>query len=99
MFKIIGEHISQHHLRALLYEFVEYQSIENDGFPFGELLVLHYNMLSEFEKKEIYTVAAAIEILILSYDILDDIEDDDCKGKPWLTETQDSSLVLNATTA
>src|SRR5699024_8415249 len=42
---------------------------------------------------------AAIEILILSYDILDDIEDDDCKGKPWLTETQDSSLVLNATTA
>ncbi|MBE1555110.1 polyprenyl synthetase family protein [Sporosarcina limicola] len=91
---IISNKIEQPQLKAQLLEFVDYQS--EKGFSFGEMLVLHYSIFKGIETEEIYTVAAAVEALILSFDILDDFEDDDCKDKPWLTE---SNLSLNATTA
>ena len=53
-------------------------------------------MFNGVETEEIYSIAAAVEMLILSFDILDDFEDDDCSDKPWLTEP---NLALNATTA
>ena len=53
-------------------------------------------MFNGIETEEIYSIAAAVEMLILSFDILDDFEDDDCSDKPWLTEPK---LALNATTA
>lgn len=91
---IVNEHIKQRELKEKLLEFVDYQSKE--GFPFGELLVLHYNMFNGTKIEEIYTVAAAVEILILSFDILDDFEDQDSKDKPW---SEESHLALNVTTA
>lgn len=60
------------------------------------MLVLHYNIFNGARTEEIYSVAAAIEILILSFDMLDDFEDGDFKDKPWST---DSNLALNATTS
>ncbi|WP_438297635.1 hypothetical protein [Sporosarcina sp. FA15] len=92
--KVIYEQIKQNKLKEQLLEFVDYQS--KQGFPFGELLVLHYNQFNGTKTEEIYLVAAAVEILILSFDMLDDFEDDYFKDKPWSTE---SKLALNATTA
>lgn len=94
LYTIINEQIKQNELKEQLLGFVDYQSKE--GFPFGELLVVHYNIFNGTRTEEIYSVAAAIEILILSFDILDDFEDGDFKDKPWAT---DSSLALNATTS
>lgn len=94
IFEIINTEIVQEDLKAQLLYYVDYQS-EKD-FSFAELLMLHYNMFDGEENAEIYTVAAAVELLILSFDILDDLEDDDSADKPWSTEP---SLALNATTA
>lgn len=91
---IVSKQIKQYELKNQLMDFVNYQS--EKGFPFGELLILHYDMLEKDESEEIYHVAAAIEMLILSFDILDDFEDDDFKDQPWST---DSNLALNGTTA
>lgn len=93
LYKIINEQIKQNELKVQLLEFIDYQS--KKGFPFGELLILHYNIFTGTKNEEIYSVAAAVEILILSFDILDDFEDDDFKDKPWSME---SNLALNATT-
>lgn len=94
MYTIINRQIKQNDLKELLLGFVDYQS--KKGFPFGELLVLHYNMFKGVKNEDIYIVAAAVEILILSFDMLDDFEDGDFEDKPWATET---NLALNATTA
>lgn len=91
---MVNVHITQNELKTKLLAFIDFQS--EKGFPFGELLVLHYKMFNGEETEEIYTVAAAVEMLILSFDILDDFEDDDFQDQPWSVE---SNLALNATTA
>ena len=90
----VNEYLVQNDLKELIQQFVDFQS--EKGFPFGELLILHYRMFNGIETEEIYSIAAAVEMLILSFDILDDFEDDDCSDKPWLTEP---NLALNTTTA
>lgn len=94
LYTIINEQIKQSELKEQLLEFVDYQSTKE--FPFGELLVLHYKIFNGTETEEIYLVAAAVEMLILSFDMLDDFEDGDFKDKPW---SKDSNLALNVTTA
>lgn len=94
LYTIVNEEIKQNELKELVLGFVDYQS--KKGFPFGEVLILHYNMFNGAENEEIYRVAAAVEMLILSFDMLDDFEDDDFKDKPWAIQ---SNLALNATTA
>ena len=90
---IVNTQIEQQELKEQLLHYVDYQS--QNGFSFGELLILHYNTFNGEDSEEIYTVAAAVEILILSFDILDDIEDADSADKPWSIEPD---LALNATT-
>lgn len=92
--QLIDREIEQQNLKAQLLNYVEYQS--QNGFTFGELLILHYKMFKGTKSQEIYTVAAAVELLILSSDILDDLEDNDSLEKPWSMEP---SLALNGTTA
>jgi competence protein ComQ len=94
IYTIVNEHIEQNELKEMIVRFVDYQS--EKGFPFGELLIFHYTIFNGIETEEIYCIAAAVELLILAFDILDDFEDDDCKNKPWLAEPR---LALNATTA
>lgn len=91
IYHIIHNYIEQKDLQEMLLQFVNYQA--EKGFPFGELLLLHYQMFHGMDNKDIYTIAASIEILMLSFDILDDIEDEDSYNKPWSTEPK---LVLNA---
>lgn len=91
---IIDEQIKQNTLKEQLLEFIDYQAKRE--FPFGQLLVLHYNIFNGTKTEEIYTVAAAVEMLILSFDMLDDFEDDDFKDKPWAKKP---NAALNTTTA
>lgn len=81
---MINEQITQYDLKQRLIEYVEYQSVK--GFPFGELVVLHYKMFNGPETEEIYKIAGAVEMLILQSDILDDFEDGDFSAKPWYME-------------
>lgn len=73
--------------------FIQYKLEE--GTPFGHLTVLHYFMFGG-KSCEIYRVSAAIELMILSLDILDDLQDQDDFSKPWTQ--MDSSLSLNVAT-
>ncbi|MCG7336724.1 polyprenyl synthetase family protein [Sporosarcina sp. ACRSM] len=86
--------VKQQQLKEQLLGYAGYHA--KLGFPFGELLVLHYNQFNGIATDDIYAVAAAVEILILSFDMLDDFEDEDCIDKPWSTQT---NLALNSTTA
>src|SRR5690606_528871 len=60
-------------LRRLLQTFKN----EKTDFPFATLCVLHYKDYSNSFNQEIYSVAAAIELIILSFDIIDDLQDQD----------------------
>lgn len=94
IYNLIHDKVEQEELKQQILRYVKYQS--NQGFPFGDLLVLHFRMFNQSEAEEIYSVAAAIELFILSFDMLDDFEDSDSEDKPWMTEI---NLALNVTTA
>ncbi|MGE7091391.1 polyprenyl synthetase family protein [Lysinibacillus sp. NPDC048646] len=47
------------------------------GYSFGKLCILHYEAFTDCLNEDIYKVAAAIELLILSFDIIDDLQDKD----------------------
>lgn len=90
---IVKHHISIQEIRELLIEFIEYQSKKD--FLFGELLVLHYDLHKGAKTDEIYTIAACVELIILSFDILDDFEDEDADHSPWMNTP---NVSLNITT-
>lgn len=96
MHMIKTDHIENKELQNIIAMCIDHQ--QEKGFPFGELTYLHYAMLNGPENGEIFRICAAVELLILCFDILDDFEDQDCVSldKPWLSQ---ESLGLNAATA
>lgn len=54
-----------------------------ESVKFGQLTVLHYRMFGG-AGNEVYKAAAAVELLILASDILDDLQDRDAPDKPWM---------------
>lgn len=80
---LIGEE-----LRSMLKSFTEEK--KEVGYSFGKLCVIHYEAFSDYYTDEIYKVAAAIELLILSFDIIDDLQDQDVEYS-W-SKTPDLSL-------
>lgn len=90
MISILNKEVEYKELSDKLFEYVNYQS--QYGFPFGELVIVHYKMFEGQDTDEIYTIAAAIELLILASNILDDVQDNDTENKPWSKET---ALALN----
>lgn len=91
---ILKKEIQQENLKETIQKYIDTQT--KKGFPFAELTILHYKMLKGPELDKVIPVAAAIELLVLSFDILDDIEDGDATQKIWLNE---QSIALNASTA
>jgi competence protein ComQ len=91
---IVKDEIQQENLKETIQKYIDAQT--KKGFPFAELTILHYQMLNGTDLNKILPVAAAIELLVLSFDILDDIEDGDNNQKLWLSE---QSIALNASTA
>ncbi|MFJ8518418.1 polyprenyl synthetase family protein [Lysinibacillus xylanilyticus] len=75
-------------LRSMLKNFKEEKMAV--GYSFGKLCYLHYEAFTDCLNEDIYKVAAAIELLILSFDIIDDLQDKD-SDYSW-TKTPDLSL-------
>ncbi len=75
-------------LRSMLKNFKEEKMAI--GYSFGKLCYLHYKAFTDCLNEDIYKVAAAIELLILSFDIIDDLQDKD-SDYSW-TKTPDLSL-------
>ncbi|KOS66973.1 transcriptional regulator [Lysinibacillus contaminans] len=75
-------------LRGMLKGFKEEKT--DVGYSFGKLCIIHYEAFSEHCNEDIYKVAAAIELLILSFDIIDDLQDQDAEYS-W-SRTPDLSL-------
>ncbi|WP_273130373.1 polyprenyl synthetase family protein [Metabacillus sp. HB246100] len=78
-------------LKELLLSFIAHKKALN----FAQLTWTHYQAFGG-KGEQIYTLAAAVELLILSFDILDDLEDQDNTEEPWMQ--LDYSLSLNAAT-
>jgi competence protein ComQ len=78
-------------LQNLLLSFVN----EKEELNFGQLTIVHHEAFSG-KDLEILQLAAAIELLILSFDIFDDLEDLDNVKEPWMQI--DPSIALNAAT-
>lgn len=75
-------------LRSMLKNFKEEKMAVS--YSFGKLCYLHYEAFTDCLNEDIYKVAAAIELLILSFDIIDDLQDKD-SDYSW-TKTPDLSL-------
>lgn len=71
---------------------VEYKK---EFLPFGNLILLHHDMF-QGRSKDILKVAAVMELLILSLDIFDDLEDQDNQMTPW--SKWEMPLALNVAT-
>ena len=78
-------------LRELLKSFKEEKT--GGGYSFGQLCVIHYEAFTANFNEDIYSIAAAIELLILSFDIIDDLQDQDTDYR-W-SQTPDLSLNIS----
>ncbi|WP_409367164.1 polyprenyl synthetase family protein [Lysinibacillus sp. 38-6] len=75
-------------LKTMLKSFKNEKAVM--GYAFGKLCFWHYEAFVDCLNDDIYKVAAAIELLILSYDIIDDLQDKDA-DYIW-SETPELSL-------
>ncbi|MGE7690799.1 polyprenyl synthetase family protein [Lysinibacillus sp. NPDC097214] len=87
-FLIENEILIGHELRSMLKIFKEEKKAV--GYSFGKLCYWHYEAFTDCLNEDIYKVAAAIEFLILSFDIIDDLQDKD-SDYSW-TKTPELSL-------
>lgn len=62
-------------LKELLQSFKKTK--EAFGYSFGTLCVIHYEEYADTFNEDIYKIGAAIELLMLSFDIIDDLQDND----------------------
>ncbi|MEK5037515.1 class 1 isoprenoid biosynthesis enzyme [Sporosarcina sp. FSL K6-3457] len=90
MVQAVHNHFHQSNLNDIAIQSIRHK--EQEGFLFGELTLLHHKMFGG-TSSEIYQAAATVELLILSFDLFDDLQDDDSFGTPW--STWDSALTLN----
>ncbi|PRS26149.1 polyprenyl synthetase family protein [Bacillus halotolerans] len=93
MKEIVSRKIMNQDLERYLQNFIE----SKDTFEFADLALHHYLAFNGQDKKAIELLAAGIELLILSFDIYDDLEDKDNRNAVWMKI--DSSIALNAVTA
>lgn len=91
MIQAITLQIKNSELRKLVLSFVN----KKPKLNFGRLTIAHHKAFGG-KDPEIFQLAAAIELLILSFDIFDDLEDLDNMQEPWMQV--DSSIALNAAT-
>ncbi|AOZ93432.1 polyprenyl synthetase family protein [Paenibacillus crassostreae] len=63
-----------------------------ESMLFGKMTVLHYRMFGG-EGDDIYRAAAAVELMILGLDMIDDLQDQDNKGMVW--NQLDPAITLN----
>lgn len=66
---------------------------QHEGFKFSELLMLHYKLFGGNPTDDIIRAMSSIECLMLSLDIIDDIQDEDNSYENGIT--MDTSNLLN----
>ncbi|MFQ6318513.1 polyprenyl synthetase family protein [Bacillus halotolerans] len=93
MKEIVSRKIKNQDLERYLQNFIE----SKDTFEFADLALHHYLAFNGQDQKAIELLTAGIELLILSFDIYDDLEDQDNANAVWMKI--DSSIALNAVTA
>jgi len=79
-------------LKNLLLSFLE----KREELPFALIMIIHHQSFSG-KDEEVALLAAAVELLILSFDMLDDLEDLDNVDEPWMKVEHPVSL--NAATS
>lgn len=80
MVQATNEFFVTEELKKIAYDCIMYKT--RNKFPFGELTILHYQMF-EGNSPDIPAAAAAVELMILSLDIFDDLQDNDNFSVPW----------------
>lgn len=90
MLELVNDYFPVKELKINMSEFITFKM--NGHFPFGQLVILHYQMFGG-QSKDIFNAAAAVELMILSLDIFDDLQDQDNFSVPW--QRMDHALVLN----
>lgn len=92
MLNLITTQLKNDGLKSLIFSFLT----NKEEMNFAKLTILHHQI---FDRKdpEILRLAAAVELLVLSFDIFDDLEDLDNTEEPWMQI--DHSIALNAATA
>ena len=91
MIQTITSCVTNFDLKNLLLSFLE----KKQELPFSQLTLIHHQSFSGRDE-EIVQLAAAVELLILSFDMLDDLEDLDNVDEPWMKI--DHPIALNAAT-
>lgn len=76
----VRQHFIVHHLHEQAKLFLDEKLKES--LLFGKMTVLHYRMFGG-EGDRIYQAAAAVEMMILGLDIIDDLQDQDNIGMAW----------------
>lgn len=90
MLLMVKKDFFQVHLGEIAEKSIEFK--EKEGLFFGYITVLHHNMF-DGNSSYIFKAAAAIELLILSFDIFDDLQDNDNVNTPWAM--QNSAITMN----
>ncbi|GAA0310055.1 competence protein ComQ [Gracilibacillus halotolerans] len=86
-----SEFFSEKEILQIVENFLLYQH-KTSNLLFSELTILHHFIFNG-SRKDIYSLAAGIEMIILTADIYDDLEDQDNDDAPWRKENQ--AVVLN----
>ncbi|QJC97506.1 Isoprenyl transferase (pre-ComX modification) [Bacillus mojavensis] len=88
MKEIIKQYSFNEDLTQLLYSFIDSKEI----FSFAESAILHYVVFGGKNLEVATKLGAGIEILILSSDIMDDLEDEDNHQALWMKINRSESL-------
>lgn len=93
MKEIVEHNICNTNLKMYLLKFIA----SKDSFGFAELAYQHYKAFNGRDTEAILKLAAGIELLVLSYDIYDDLEDNDNLKMEWMKTGL--PITLNTVTA
>ncbi|SDW68589.1 polyprenyl synthetase family protein [Paenibacillus sp. CF384] len=91
MYRIVDAYIDSEDLNGLLKSFVDDKAEETSVW--SQITILTHRMLGG-DDAAIERLAAAAELMILSLDMMDDLQDQDQPGKPWMQCPR--AYVLNA---
>jgi competence protein ComQ len=92
MHQLIDHYFVSDEMREKAHEYAFYH--EKNDFPFGALAVLHHDIFKG-ENMSIYQIAAAVELIILSFDLLDDWQDRDNDLPPWMNDEGQALTIEN----
>lgn len=90
MREIVEASFSMPSLKELILTSIEEQATRSD-FMFGRFAGVHFQMFSE-NTQETERIAAALELMVLAGDILDDLVDQDSLETSWSKATYKKQL-------